>query len=423
MIKLAAEPIIAKNKKSNSWYFRIKYYDDERLIDKRKQGFSTKKEAKLAAAEFETGLFQSTITENGSIKIDSKAKKEFATACETTENEKLSDNFPKGILVKDLYEEYVKYISSRLKAGSVRSASDVLRLFVLPDFGDREVESLTPQDIREWQERIIAKGFGYKYKAKIYCGFTAMLNYGIKFHDLRENVVSRVGNFKNTDRKKEMLFWTEEEFKQFYAAIDDDLYRVYFSFLYLTGCRKGESLALTWNDIDFVRKEVRINKSLNRKQKSQGVKEQTSIPLASSDIGWHISASRSYEITTPKNKSSYRNVLMPMNLVKMLWEHQKRCKEEYGYRPDWFVFGGEEPLSDQTIRRRLNEYADKAGVKRIRVHDIRHSHASLLINKGQNILIVSQRLGHSDVTQTLNTYSHLMPNVQRQIINALDFEM
>lgn len=94
MIKLAAEPIIAKNKKSNSWYFRIKYYDDERLIDKRKQGFSTKKEAKLAAAEFEVGLFQSTITENGSIKIDSKAKKEFATACETTEIEKLSDSFP-----------------------------------------------------------------------------------------------------------------------------------------------------------------------------------------------------------------------------------------------------------------------------------------------------------------------------------------
>ena len=112
-----------------------------------------------------------------------------------------------------------------------------------------------------------------------------------------------------------------------------------------------------------------------------------------------------------------------MNLVNMLWEHQKRSKEEYGYTPEWFVFGGAEPLSDQTIRRRLNEYADKAGVKRIRVHDIRHSHASLLINKGQNILIVSQRLGHSDVTQTLNTYSHLMPNVQKQIINALDFEM
>lgn len=120
---------------------------------------------------------------------------------------------------------------------------------------------------------------------------------------------------------------------------------------------------------------------------------------------------------------AYQNLYANQGAAKMLWEHQKRCKEEYGYRSDWFVFGGEEPLSDQTIRRRLNEYADKAGVKKIRVHDIRHSHASLLINKGQNILIVSQRLGHSDVTQTLNTYSHLMPNVQKQIINALDFEM
>jgi len=117
---------------------------------------------------------------------------------------------------------------------------------------------------------------------------TAMLNYGIKFHDLKENVVSRVGNFKNMDRKKEMLFWSEEEFKEFYAAIDDDLFKVYFSFLYLTGCRKGESLALTWNDIDFVRNEVRINKSLNRKQKEKGVKEQITIPLASSDLVCHI---------------------------------------------------------------------------------------------------------------------------------------
>lgn len=422
MIRLVSAPIVAKDKGNGKWYFRIKYYEDEQYRDIRKRGFTTKKEAKLAEAAFETELFKG------------KSNEFFQPVCEPINEpieetiKELKENFEKvdkgkGILVKELYEEYVKYISTRLKAGSVRSASDVLRIFVLPDFGEREVASLSTKDILDWQEKIIAKGFGYKYKSKIYCGFTAMLNYGIKFHDIKENVVSRVGNFKNTDRKKEMLFWSEEEFKQFYAVIDDDLFRVYFSFLYLTGCRKGESLALTWNDIDFVRREVRINKSLNRKQKTKGEKQTVNVPTVASDLGWHISESRSYEITTPKNKSSYRNILMPMNLVNMLWEHQKRSKEEYGYTPEWFVFGGAEPLSDQTIRRRLNEYADKAGVKRIRVHDIRHSHASLLINKGQNILIVSQRLGHSDVTQTLNTYSHLMPNVQKQIINALDFEM
>ena len=389
MIRLVSAPIVAKDKGNGKWYFRIKYYEDEQYRDIRKRGFTTKKEAKLAEAAFETELFKG------------KSNEFFQPVCEPINEpieetiKELKENFEKvdkgkGILVKDLYEEYVKYISTRLKAGSVRSASDVLRIFVLPDFGEREVASLSTKDILDWQEKIIAKGFG---------------------------------NFKNTDRKKEMLFWSEEEFKQFYAVIDDDLFRVYFSFLYLTGCRKGESLALTWNDIDFVRREVRINKSLNRKQKTKGEKQVVNVPTVASDLGWHISESRSYEITTPKNKSSYRNILMPMNLVNMLWEHQKRSKEEYGYTPEWFVFGGAEPLSDQTIRRRLNEYADKAGVKRIRVHDIRHSHASLLINKGQNILIVSQRLGHSDVTQTLNTYSHLMPNVQKQIINALDFEM
>lgn len=67
--------------------------------------------------------------------------------------------------------------------------------------------------------------------------------------------------------------------------------------------------------------------------------------------------------------------------------------------------------------------AINAGIKKIRIHDLRHSHASLLINKGQNILIVSQRLGHSDVKQTLNTYSHLMPNVQKEILNAINIDL
>ena len=89
MIKLAAEPIIAKSQKSNSWYFRIKYFDDDRFIDKRKQGFSTKREAKLAAAEFEAALFQPAITDNDSITISSQAKKDFVKPCAISENENL----------------------------------------------------------------------------------------------------------------------------------------------------------------------------------------------------------------------------------------------------------------------------------------------------------------------------------------------
>lgn len=83
----------------------------------------------------------------------------------------------------------------------------------------------------------------------------------------------------------------------------------------------------------------------------------------------------------------------------------------------------DKPYCEQTIRRRLEHYAKITNVKYIRIHDLRHSHASLLINKGQNILIVAQRLGHSDVTQTLNTYAHLMPSAQQEIIGALDIKI
>ena len=300
-----------------------------------------------------------------------------------------------------LFEKYKHYITVNLKPASVKSACDVIRLYVLPTFADKPIKSITTSDIEKWQEDIINKGFKFKYKSKIYCGFCAMMNYAIKHNYLESNVVNRVGNFKNNEPKKEMLFWTEEEFVKFYKVVDDILWKTFFSFLYFTGCRKGEALALNWKDIDFTNKLVSINKSINRK----GLE------------------GASFEITTPKNRASYRTILLPDKLIDILKEYKNFCKKLDGFNESMFVFFGSTPLVEQTIRRRMNEYADIAGVKQIRVHDLRHSHASLLINKGQNILIVSQRLGHSDITQTLNTYSHLMPNKQKEIIGALNIDI
>ena len=168
----------------------------------------------------------------------------------------------------------------------------------------------------------------------------------------------------------------------------------------------------------------KVAKSLNRKRpKKGGDVVLTSHPENPSSFGWHVSKTRSYEITTPKNNSSYRQILMPDNLSNMLHEHYLLEKQVYGFSNNAFVFGGLVPIADQTLRRRFDCFANKAGVKKIRIHDLRHSHASLLINKGQNILIVSKRLGHSDITQTLNTYSHLMPNMQVEVIGALNLDI
>ena len=326
--------------------------------------------------------------------------------------------------VNELYEAYKQYIMTRLKDGSIRSACDVIKNFVLPTFGDFDVGEITTRDVMDWQSYLNGTKYTYKYKSKIYCGFTALMNYGIKFHNLTENVVSKVGNFRNTERRKEMKIWSENEFQKVYAVIDDETYRCFISFMYLMGTRKGEALALTWNDVDLNKAEVDINKSINRKRPVKGeiIKEEINSENPTS-MGWHCIGGRKYQITTPKNAASYRKIVIPQNLLKILKKYRAFCEQEYDFRESDFVFGGKVPLSDQTLRRQFDRYAEKAGVKRIRIHDLRHSHASLLINKGKNILIVSKRLGHGDITQTLNTYSHLFPNAQKQIIDAIEMEL
>lgn len=401
---------VYQDKKTLKWIWRVKYNsDDGKFVDKKAIGFKTKKEAKLSFLKYQIENELNKTNRAESIK-SSIIDKTSELDC--------------SITLKYLYEKYIEYSSVRLKCSSLRSASDCIENFVIKYFGEnRKVGTLKTLDIIEWQTYIMKRNFSFKYNSKIYCAFTALLNYGMKFYDLPYNVAEKVGNFKNVLPKKEMNFWAEEEFLKFYKNNDDSEYKLFFTVLYFTGMRKGELMACTWNDIDFEKNEITISKSINRKKPQKDYYCDIEEPKSCSAIGWHNIGDRLYEITTTKTRASYRRVLLTKNIVKLLVDYYNMCKKLYNFSNDWFVFGGELPFSDQTVRRKFDAMAVKAGIKKIRIHDLRHSHASLLINKGQNILIVSQRLGHSDVKQTLNTYSHLMPNTQREILNAIDIEL
>ncbi len=359
-----------QNKKTKKWCVRYRVKVGDQLKQKRLSGFARKIDAQQAYYE-----------------IQAKEKAGLKNS---------------AMSLNELFLLYKDFIQHRLKSASIQSAVDVINLHIMPYFSKTRIDKIKETDIAKWQTEIIQKGFAYKYKSKIYTAFTALLNFAVKFYGLPNNVVTRVGNFPNTEPKKEMLYWSEEEFAQFITTVDNLQWKTFFSFLYSTGCRKGEALALNWNDINLNTKMVHISKSINRKG---------------------LNGSASYEITTPKNKSSYRDILLPDNLLNLLLQHYKSCQQIDGFSKKSFVFGVDKPYCEQTIRRRLEHYAKIANVKYIRIHDLRHSHASLLINKGQNILIVAQRLGHSDVTQTLNTYAHLMPSAQQEIIGALDIKI
>ena len=291
----------------------------------------------------------------------------------------------------DLYNYYMVYAKNRVKESTLYDIKKVYIKHIDCYFGNMYITEITKRDILNWQAKLDNQGYSYKYKSKIRGYVSVMLEYAVKYFDLPTNVIKQVDNFKNNTVKKEMQVWSFEEFKKFINLVDEQIYKALFLTLYFTGCRKGEALALTWNDIDFDSSTLNINKSLTRK-----------------------SVDTAYAITTPKNNSSIRKILIPDILIQAFKNIQK-----YGIGSDQLIFSDNNgyPLAENTITRKFKHYTTLARIKQIRIHDLRHSHASLLISQGESIVMVAKRLGHANIEQTLNTYSHLMPNEELKLIS------
>lgn len=292
-----------------------------------------------------------------------------------------------------LYKEYKAHLFANVKESSYITFCQRLESFVVPTFKNSKVNKITAADLIKWQDSLTAQGYSYKYKKVIRDAFSQFFNY-LKIYDIK-NPFSKVKGFKRqNERKKEMLFWTEEEFKKFIPVVDNLKYKTLFSFLYLTGCRKGEALSLHWSDLN--NNIVTIEKTLSSK-----------------------TVSKEYKETTPKTENSYRKVVIPENLVILLNELKKESTGE-------FIFGGTTHIPFQTVTNNFERYIKKAEVKKIRIHDLRHSHASFLINHGDNQLstlyIIAQRIGDTP-EQILKTYGHLFPNKQGTILNDLNIPL
>ena len=159
--------------------------------------------------------------------------------------------------------------------------------------------------------------------------------------------------------------------------------------------RKGEINALKWSDIDG--EILHVRRSVAQKIKGQSIIE-----------------------TPPKNKSSYRDLQIPKPLLKILSEHKKRQMRDDHFSDNFRVCGGIKCLSDTAIENKNKSFAKASGLPHIRIHDFRHSHASLLANEGINIQEIARRLGHSDVKMTWNTYAHLYPREEERAVSVLD---
>ena len=315
---------------------------------------------------------------------------------------------PKNVLFEELAKDYLRYKKTKWKGSTVNSNTKRLNDKILPFFKGKRIYDITTNDIMDWKDYITDQHFSLPYASSLYNILSNMFKYAMSVYDLPRNTAAMVGTFKRPDElDKEMQFWTFEEFSLFIKHCDDIQWKAYFSTLYFTGMRKGESQALKWSDIDLNAKTIKISKTLTTKLSKE-----------------EISKGLNYKITSPKTKSSNRVIRIPDVLVDVLLEHYNNEKDIDGFNDSCFVFGTTRFAPDTSIRRNFMKYLnitnklEKTNIKPIRIHDFRHSHASDLINRGANIKLVSMHLGHKDVNETLNTYTHLFPSAEDELMKS-----
>lgn len=334
----------------NKWYCSFRYVNlDGETKQKKKEGFNTKKEAD----EWERNFLNDI-------------------------------NFNPEMTFQGLYEMYFEDIRPRLKEHTILSKEYLIENKILPYFKDLKISEIGPIDVQRWQNKLLEavnpktnKPYAPTYLKSINNQLTAIFNYAVKFHNLKNNPVHKVGSIgaKNAPEKE---IWSLEEFTIFIDLVEDKELHLGFNILYWSGCRIGELLALTWQDIDFNRNTVNIDESYQR--------------LQGKDV-----------ITEPKTKKSIREI----TVIKVVMDELKNYKESV-YKPN-----NEDRIFHCTkhkFEHAITQICKRNNLNKIRIHDLRHSHASLLLNEGINIVALSKRLGHEKVSTTLNTYSHMIPS-------------
>ena len=350
-----------KNKDNGTWYVQFRYTDwrGERQ-QKLKRGFPTKKAALAWEREF---LMKKQADLN--------------------------------MTLESFVELYTQDIKPKLKLNTWLTKESIIQKKILPYLGKRKLSEITPQDIFCWQNEIRqitdknGKPLSTTYLKTIHNPMSAIFNHAVRYYGLQSNPAAKAGSMGEKEAT-EMQFWTKEEFlKVIDAMMDSPIHYYAFEMLYWCGLRIGELFALTPDDFNFEAGTVTISKSYQR--------------IKGEDV-----------ITCPKTKKSNRVIQMPQFLSA---EIQDYIKQLYGVEHDSRLF----PLSKHSMKSAMEKACKATSVKVIRLHDLRHSHVSLLIDMGFSALAIAERVGHESIDITYR-YAHLFPTRQTEMAAKLNNE-
>ena len=290
-------------------------------------------------------------------------------------------------------EIYITDKKKRLRENTRSVKEHIIRTKILPYFKEKRLSEIKPRDVIAWQNEMLnyrdknGKAYSPTYLKTLHGQLSAILNHAVRFYGLKSNAAATAGCM-GSEKHKEMLFWTKDEYLKFSEVMKDKPVSYYaFEVLYWTGIREGELLALERGDFNIADRKLTINKSYQH--------------LQGEDY-----------ITSPKTEKSNRVIELPEFLCRELEDYfgmLYKCDEHTRL----FTF------SKSYLHHEMDRGAKAAGVKRIRIHDLRHSHVAHCIELGFSPVAIAERMGHEGINITFN-YAHLYPSKQKALADRLN---
>lgn len=366
--KEVREMAVKKDEATGKWMYYGSYKLNGKTKQYKKRGFEKKKDAIKAEILFKENLKEPNAT----------------------------------ITFKELSYQYQVYSEKRIKESSYLTQKAILKYWE-DELGECEVKKLTSNNIEKFINKLM-QSMSFNSVLNYYTKFRAVLNYAVRQGYIQVSPCDNIDLKKDpNEKKKDMMYWTVEQFNKFIANENKPVYHLLFMNQFYMGMRIGETLALQWKDIDLTNNTINIQKT------------------------W---ADMLRKATTPKTNNSYRLITMP----QFLSDEYKAFKENMNANDNDYIFGMTVPFYRSSVRRELNETIKKTNIKLprneqipiIRIHDLRHSCASYMINNmvtdgivNFSVYDIAKRLG-DNLDTVLSVYAHWLPQADKGIVQFME---
>lgn len=366
--KEVREMAVKKDEATGKWMYYGSYKLNGKTKQYKKRGFEKKKDAIKAEILFKENLKEPNAT----------------------------------ITFKELSYQYQVYSEKRIKESSYLTQKAILKYWE-DELGECEVKKLTSNNIEKFINKLM-QSMSFNSVLNYYTKFRAVLNYAVRQGYIQVSPCDNIDLKKDpNEKKKDMMYWTVEQFNKFIVNENKPVYHLLFMNQFYMGMRIGETLALQWKDIDLVNNTINIQKT------------------------W---ADMLRKATTPKTNNSYRLITMP----QFLSDEYKAFKENMNANDNDYIFGMAVPFYRSSVRRELNETIKRTNIKLpqneqipiIRIHDLRHSCASYMINNmvtdgtvNFSVYDIAKRLG-DNLDTVLSVYAHWLPQADKGIVKFME---